>query len=104
VTALQGPAERTRHWDRLYRRLDETQASWCESDPACSTALLNALGVGPDLSVVDIGAGAPRLIDTCWPADSATSPRKKLPSWPRRLDDQTKAAGGSHAYRVVHRR
>jgi 2-polyprenyl-3-methyl-5-hydroxy-6-metoxy-1,4-benzoquinol methylase len=64
VTELQGPAERTRHWDRLYRRLDETQVSWFESDPTCSMALLNALGVSPDLSVVDIGAGAFRLIDT----------------------------------------
>ena len=59
MTALQGPAERTRHWDRVYRRLDETQASWFESDPTCSTALLNALGVGLDLSVVDRGRRSP---------------------------------------------
>lgn len=58
-----GTAERARHWDEVYQRLDETRVSWFEPEPAFSVALLDELGVGPGLSVVDIGAGAARLVD-----------------------------------------
>lgn len=53
----------TEHWDGVYTRLDETQVSWFLDTPTSSLELLDAAGVGPQHSVVDVGAGAARLVD-----------------------------------------
>jgi SAM-dependent methyltransferase len=60
--------ERTRpdpsvHWDDVYTRLTDTEVSWYEASPESSLALLDAAGATPEMTVVDIGAGASRLVD-----------------------------------------
>lgn len=60
--------ERTRpdpsvHWDDVYTRLTDTEVSWYEASPESSLALLDAAGATPEMAVVDIGAGASRLVD-----------------------------------------
>lgn len=50
-------------WDGVYTRLDESKVSWFEPDPTCSLEMLDAAGVTPDLPVIDVGAGASRLVD-----------------------------------------
>ncbi len=59
-TAHADPEE---HWDGVYTRLDDTAVSWFEEAARCSLTLLDELGVGPSDSVVDVGAGASRLVD-----------------------------------------
>ena len=50
------------HWDGIYRA-DPTKVSWYQPSAAVSLALLDALGVRPDTSVVDVGGGASPLVD-----------------------------------------
>jgi len=56
-------AEWAAHWDEVYTRLDDTHVSWYERFPESSLAMLDAAGASPEMSVIDIGAGASRLVD-----------------------------------------
>lgn len=58
-----GETTRIAHWDRVYSRLGETQVSWFETAPTQSLVLFDLLGVTPECSVLDVGAGASRLVD-----------------------------------------
>src|SRR5687768_2678841 len=55
--------ERAGHWDAVYGRLAEDAVSWFESEPTFSLELLDLLGVGLTDPVIDVGAGASRLVD-----------------------------------------
>lgn len=63
MTSSPDNAERTTHWDGVYDRLAEDEVSWFQPSPDCSTELLDELGVGHANSLVDVGAGASRLVD-----------------------------------------
>ncbi len=63
VTEKDPGGSRERHWSRVYASSDEQAVSWFAPTPAVSLELLDAVGVGPDRSVIDIGAGASRLVD-----------------------------------------
>lgn len=54
--------ERRRHWDDVYRTKRPEEVSWFEADPATSMRLLTGASPRPR-SVVDVGAGASRLVD-----------------------------------------
>jgi len=56
-------APRGEHWDGVYAGTDDTRVSWYEAAPDSSLAVLDAAGVTPAWSVVDVGAGASRLAD-----------------------------------------
>lgn len=51
------------HWDERYRSVGSTEVSWFEPEPTVSLELLDALGVTPDRSVIDVGGGASTLVD-----------------------------------------
>lgn len=51
------------YWDDRYDTIGASSVSWFEETPAVSLELLDALGVTPRDSVVDIGGGASRLVD-----------------------------------------
>lgn len=51
------------HWNDRYRTIGSTEVSWFEPEPVVSLALLDALRVGPDRSVIDVGGGASTLVD-----------------------------------------
>jgi hypothetical protein len=55
--------ERAGHWDAVYGRSAEDAVSWFEAEPTFSLELLDRLGVALTDPVVDIGAGASRLVD-----------------------------------------
>ena len=57
------PDSGDRLWDRVYTDKHDTDTSWYEPVPQQSLAMLDQLGVGPDLSVLDVGAGTSRLVD-----------------------------------------
>lgn len=63
MTSSPDSAERTTHWDGIYDRVAEDELSWFQSSPDCSVDLLDELGVVPANSLVDVGAGASRLVD-----------------------------------------
>ncbi len=56
-----GPAQA--HWDSVYTTRAEAERSWTEPDPAVSLEMLEAAGIHPNDAIVDVGAGASRLID-----------------------------------------
>lgn len=58
VSAAAGGAA---HWERAYRERGATAVSWFETSPRMSLEMLDALGTGPDRSVVDVGGGASGL-------------------------------------------
>ena len=54
---------RAGHWDAVYAERGEDGVSWFTPRPTTSVELLDAAGLGPERSVIDIGAGASRLTD-----------------------------------------
>ena len=50
------------HWDRDYGNSPETELTWFEALPEISANLITAYAQ-PDAHVIDIGAGASRLVD-----------------------------------------
>jgi trans-aconitate methyltransferase len=59
VRITPGTAE---HWDDAYRHGDTTR-SWFQSQAAPSLRMLDAAGVRPTDSVIDVGGGASTLVD-----------------------------------------
>lgn len=55
---MTGSADRHRHWDGVYRSKPADDLSWFQPEATTSLALVDALDVGPDVGVVDVGAGA----------------------------------------------
>ncbi len=55
--------DRQRHWENVYTTKDEKEVSWFEESPAISLALIRSTGLNTDSSIIDIGAGASRLVD-----------------------------------------
>jgi hypothetical protein len=53
---------RVGHWNGVYLRVDDTELSWFESSPIPSLGLFDLLDVTPDRAVIDVGAGASRLV------------------------------------------
>lgn len=52
------------HWDERYSTVGADEVSWHEVGPAMSLTMLDLAGVGPASSVIDVGGGAARLVDT----------------------------------------
>lgn len=55
--------ERQAHWEKVYQTKREGEVSWFQDSPSISLDLIQATGVGPDASIIDIGGGASRLPD-----------------------------------------
>lgn len=54
---------RARYWDDVYRQRGAADVSWFQAEPTPSLELLDAAAIGPEASVLDVGAGASRLVD-----------------------------------------
>lgn len=54
---------RQTHWEDVYTTKADTEVSWYEDTPELSLTLLREAGLKPELSVIDIGGGASRLVD-----------------------------------------
>ncbi|CAN7741218.1 class I SAM-dependent methyltransferase [Neorhizobium sp. LjRoot104] len=55
--------DRQNHWEGVYKAKADTEVSWYEDTPELSLALLREAGLTPEMSVIDIGGGASRLVD-----------------------------------------
>jgi SAM-dependent methyltransferase len=55
--------DRQAHWENVYETRGENEVSWFQECPTISLDLIDATGVKPGASIIDIGAGASRLID-----------------------------------------
>ncbi len=55
--------EEANRWESVYQSKEETETSWFEDIPQVSLDLITATGVGLDAAIVDVGAGASRLVD-----------------------------------------
>jgi ubiquinone/menaquinone biosynthesis C-methylase UbiE len=55
--------DRQNHWEGVYTTKADTEVSWYEDSPELSLALLREAGLTPEMSVIDIGGGASRLVD-----------------------------------------
>jgi len=51
------------HWNRIYQTKPADSVSWFEPEPTTSLELVRACGVSTSSAVVDVGAGASRLVD-----------------------------------------
>lgn len=56
--------DRKSHWENVYSTKEENQVSWFEDTPDLSVSLLQEACLVPAMSVIDIGGGASRLVDT----------------------------------------
>ena len=55
--------DRQQHWNAVYQTKGDTEVSWFESEPQVSLELITAVEPTP-CSVIDIGGGASRLVDS----------------------------------------
>lgn len=55
--------DRKSHWETVYARKDESEVSWYEQTPALSLELIAEAGATAESAVIDVGAGAARLVD-----------------------------------------
>jgi hypothetical protein len=51
------------HWDDRYRSIGPASVSWYEDHLSTSLELIDALGITPNQSVIDVGGGASTLVD-----------------------------------------
>lgn len=52
------------HWENIYAAKSENEVSWFEKNPAPSLELIDLARLTPDSTIVDIGGGASRLVDS----------------------------------------
>lgn len=55
--------ERARHWDSAYAGRGVHGVSWYQDAPSVSLELIEALGIGRDAAVIDVGGGASDLAE-----------------------------------------
>ncbi len=55
--------ERAKHWDRTYAKRGTTGVSWFQAVPTPSLHMIDALGIAPTASVIDVGGGTASLVD-----------------------------------------
>jgi trans-aconitate methyltransferase len=88
--------ERQAHWDGVYQRKADTEVSWFEESPDLSLRLIRALAPAAAASVVDIGGGASRLVDSLLSEGVAITvldiSEAALKAAQARLGDRAKAA------------
>jgi len=51
------------HWNQVYDTREPEEVSWFEVEPTVSLELIDVLGVAPEDSVLDVGAGTSTLLD-----------------------------------------
>ena len=51
------------HWNAIYRLKGEREVSWFEAALTVSVEMIQASGIVPETSVIDIGGGESRLVD-----------------------------------------
>ncbi len=56
-------AEEPNRWEDVYQSRDEAETSWFEERPQVSLDLIAATSATGDAAIVDVGAGASRLVD-----------------------------------------
>jgi 2-polyprenyl-3-methyl-5-hydroxy-6-metoxy-1,4-benzoquinol methylase len=57
-------ASRKSHWETVYTTKGEHEVSWFQENPAPSLELIDLAGPTPESTIVDIGGGASRLVDS----------------------------------------
>ena len=60
----QAMSSRQTHWENVYTTKAENAVSWFQEKPEISLHLIRATGVKAATSIIDIGGGASRLVDT----------------------------------------
>jgi trans-aconitate methyltransferase len=55
--------DRKAHWEAVYEQKTETEVSWFQQHPALSLDLIAAHAPDPAAAIIDVGAGASRLVD-----------------------------------------
>lgn len=56
-------SNKANRWESVYRSKEEGETSWYEEHPQVSLDLIAATGAGTQAAIVDVGAGASRLVD-----------------------------------------
>ena len=51
------------HWNGVYTTKGEREVSWFEASPDVSLQMIDAVALGPDSHVLDVGGGDSRLVD-----------------------------------------
>ncbi len=55
--------DRSAHWGNVWSTKSADAVSWYQPEPTVSLALIDAVGLGTDDPIVDVGAGASTLVD-----------------------------------------
>lgn len=61
---MMNTSRRQTHWQNVYQTKGEETVSWFQESPEISLDLIRTTGIGTDGSIVDIGGGASRFVDS----------------------------------------
>ncbi|SDR46592.1 Methyltransferase domain-containing protein [Rhizobiales bacterium GAS191] len=59
-----GDVSREEHWQTVYTNKSESEVSWFQETPTLSLELMSLAGATAASTIIDIGGGASRLVDT----------------------------------------
>jgi 2-polyprenyl-3-methyl-5-hydroxy-6-metoxy-1,4-benzoquinol methylase len=57
-------SESRAHWETVYTTKREDEVSWFQETPAPSLELIDLVPLTPESAIIDVGAGASRLVDS----------------------------------------
>lgn len=88
------------HWDRVWNDREANEVSWYQSDPTLSLHLIEQVTT-PDDGIIDVGAGAARLVDRLLEAGYTDLTVLDLASAALDAARQRLGASGAHVRWVV---
>lgn len=56
--------DRQAHWQNVYATKTEKEVSWFQENPTPSLDMIAATGISTDASIIDVGGGVSRLVDS----------------------------------------
>lgn len=57
-------SQRQAHWQNVYQTKGEREVGWFQESPEISLDMIHTAGIRPDASIIDIGGGSSRLVDS----------------------------------------
>ena len=60
---MQKEVSRKLHWEQIYKSKSPKEVSWTQTYPSLSLMLIEAIGIGKEQGIIDVGGGTSPLVD-----------------------------------------
>lgn len=59
-----------KHWENIYQTKNSNEVSWFQEKPQTSLNLISETNLDKYVKIIDIGAGASKLVDNLYPLEA----------------------------------